>query len=225
MFADRRDAGRRLAMKLAGFANRDDVVVVGLPRGGVPVAREVATLLAVPLDVIVVRKLGDPSHPEYALGAIGEHGVRIVDDERIRRAGVDATQLAELEARERAELDMRAHRLRHGRPSVCLKDRVVIVVDDGIATGSTASAACRVARDAGARRVVLATPVAPVDWEQRLEHVADEFVAVETPEPFGAVGCFYDDFSPTDDDEVIDCLRSVALQQRDRPGGPCPLPT
>jgi putative phosphoribosyl transferase len=203
LFADRTDAGRRLAGRLGHLAGTPGLVVVGLPRGGVPVAAEVARALGAPLDVIVVRKLGVPARPELGMGAIGEDGVRVLDDEIVRRAGVTPAEIAAVEARERIELERRAARFRIGRDRVPLRGRTVVVVDDGIATGSTARAACLVARVEGAARVVLATPVAPVGWTDRLRDVADELVATATPEDFDAVGQFYDDFSQTTDEEVV----------------------
>jgi len=206
MFADRADAGRRLAERLEHLRAHGDVVVVGLPRGGVPVAAEVAAALGAPLDVIVVRKLGVPYQPELGMGAIGEGGVRVVNDEIVRLTGVGDDELAAVEARERAELERRAAAFRRGRPRQELAGRTVVVVDDGIATGSTARAACEVARAAGATTVVLATPVAPPAWTERLAGCADDYVCIETPEPFFAIGQFYDDFSQTTDDEVVACL-------------------
>jgi putative phosphoribosyl transferase len=205
VFIDRVDAGRRLARRVRHLAG-DDVVVVGLPRGGVPVAAEVARELDAPLDVIVVRKLGCPFHPELGMGAIGEGGARVLNDEVIRLAGVTAEELAAVEATERTELDRRAGRFRAGRDRVPFAGRTVVVVDDGVATGSTARAACQVAYAQGAARVVLAVPVAPPDWVRRLGDVADELICIETPEPFYAIGQFYDDFSQTTDEEVIACL-------------------
>ena len=166
VFADRVDAGRRLAARL-GHLRGEPVVVLGLPRGGVPVAFEVAAALGAPLDVIVVRKLGVPFQPELGMGAIGEDGARIINDEIVRLAGVTDRQLAEVESRERAELERRALRFRGDRPRVPLEGRIAVVVDDGIATGSTARAACQVARAHGAARVVLAVPVAPPGWTAR----------------------------------------------------------
>jgi putative phosphoribosyl transferase len=212
VFADRVDAGRRLATKLQHLRSQP-VVVLGLPRGGVPVAAEVARALHAPLDVIVVRKLGLPSDPELAMGAIGEDGVRVVNDAVVRQVGVSSGQLDVVEARERVELERRAKRFRGVRPRVDLRGRTALIVDDGIATGSTARAACQVARAHGAARVVLAVPVAPVDWVDRLHDDADELIAFETPEPFWAVGPFYANFYPTSDDEVVACLDRVRREQ------------
>jgi putative phosphoribosyl transferase len=184
----------------------EQVVVLGLPRGGVPVACEVAIALGAPLDVIVVRKLGVPFQPELGMGAIGEDGVRIVNEEVVRSAGVSADELAAVEARERVELERRARRFRGDRPKVSLRTRTAVVVDDGIATGSTARAACQVARAQGASRIVLAVPVAPQGWETRIGNDADELVCLATPHLFFGIGQFYDDFSQTSDEEVIDCL-------------------
>ncbi len=210
MFANRIDAGRRLAAKLEHLRGKD-LVVLGLPRGGVPVAAEVARALGAPLDVIVVRKLGVPFQPEVAMGAIGEDGARVISHDLIASAGITLRDVALVEQRERVELERRALRFRRDRPRLSLRGRIAVVVDDGIATGSTAQAACQVARAHGARRVVLAVPVAPQDWTLRLADAADEFVSVETPEHFRAVGQFYADFSPTTDEEVIECLDRAAI--------------
>lgn len=206
VFADRVDAGRRLATKLLHL-REEPVVVLGLPRGGLPVAAEVAAALGAPLDVIVVRKLGVPFQPELGMGAIGEDGARVVNEEIVRAARVTENQLAEVEARERVELERRSRRYRGDRPRVSLAGRTAVVVDDGIATGSTARAACRVARAHGASRVVLAAPVAPRGWVARMGGDADEYVCVDTPQPFHGIGQFYDDFSPTSDEEVVACLQ------------------
>jgi putative phosphoribosyl transferase len=211
MFRDRLDAGRRLAPLLAHLRDAHPVVV-GLPRGGVPVAAEVAKVLEAPLDVIVVRKLGVPFQPELGMGAIGEDGIKVVNDEVVRMAGVSERQLATVEARERVELERRAQTFRAGRPRIPLAGRTVIVVDDGIATGSTARAACQVARAEGATRVVLAVPGAPADWTQRLAGEADELICVVTPDPFWAVGQLYRDFTQTTDREVVDCLMAAAAR-------------
>ncbi len=209
VFRDRIDAGRRLA-GLLGHLRGADAVVVGLPRGGVPVAARVADELTAPLDVILVRKLGVPFQPELAMGAIGEDDVRVVDADIVRMAGVSADELAAVEDRERTELERRSERYRRGRPRTSLAGRTVVVVDDGVATGSTARAACLVARAEGARRVVLAVPVAPSDWTDRLGAAADEYVAVQTPEDFSGVGQFYRDFAQTSDEVVVALLDRAA---------------
>jgi putative phosphoribosyl transferase len=209
IFADRADAGRRLATRLRDLRDKR-VVVLGLPRGGVPVAFEVARALGAPLDVIVVRKLGVPFQPELGMGAIGEDGVRVINREVVRLAGVSKDELAAVEARERAELERHARRFRGGRPRQPLNGRIAVVVDDGVATGSTAQAACQIARAQGAARVILAVPVAPPRWETRIGISADELLCLETPAPFLAIGQFYADFSQTTDDEVAACLQRAA---------------
>lgn len=209
VFEDRLDAGRHLAGKL-DLLRAEDVVVLGLPRGGVPVAAVVAEALSAPLDVIVVRKLGVPFQPELAMGAIGEDGTRVVDRTMVARARVTDEALEAVERRERAVLDDRVERLRRGRPRIDLRGRVAVVVDDGIATGSTARVACRVARQLGAQRVVLAVPVAPADTLAHLPE-AETVVCVSAPRYFRAVGAHYEDFSPTTDAEVV-----ALLEQADR---------
>lgn len=204
-FRDRDDAGAQLAARLLHLRN-EHPVVLGLPRGGVPVAAAVARALRAPLDVALVRKLGVPYQPELAVGAIGEGGIRVVNEEVRRAAGVNDAQLATVEAIERAELERRARTYRGDRPRVPLAGRSVVLVDDGIATGSTARAACEVARAQGAARVVLATPVGPAPSLAALAAVADEVVFVDAPEPFQAIGEWYDDFSQTNDAEVMSLL-------------------
>ncbi|MFJ9691096.1 phosphoribosyltransferase family protein [Kitasatospora sp. NPDC101183] len=204
-FTDRTDAGRRLAA-LLGHLRGPGTVVVALPRGGVPVAAEVAATLGAPLDICVIRKLGVPQQPELGMGAIGEDGVRVLNAQVMRAAGVGEGQLAEVERRERVELERRARRYRGGREPAAVRGRTVVVVDDGVATGSTALAACRIVRARGAARVVLAVPVAPRDWTERLAGAADELVCVATPSPFFAIGEFYEDFSQTGDEEVLRLL-------------------
>lgn len=211
MFVDRVDAGRRLGPRLTHLRD-DPVVVLGLPRGGVPVAFEVAQALDAPLDVIVVRKLGVPSDPELAMGAIGEDGVRLVDGALMRHAHVTPQQLDAVEARERAELHRRARRFRGDRPRLALDGRTAVIVDDGVATGSTARVACRVARQLGAARVVLAVPVGPPDLADRFAGEADELVCLATPAPFYAVGQFYERFTQTTDDEVVGYLARSAME-------------
>ncbi|MCX5412534.1 phosphoribosyltransferase family protein [Streptomyces sp. NBC_00059] len=208
LFTDRTDAGRRLAAALRHLERRDPVVL-GLPRGGVPVAYEVAQALGAPLDVIVVRKLGVPYHPELGFGAIGEGGVRVISDEIVRHAGVREKDLAAVERTEEAELVRRAGAYRKGRPRLPLRGRSVIVVDDGIATGATARAACRVVRAQGAAHVVLAVPVASPDVVARLRKDVDEVVCLSTPSLFSAVGEWYRDFSQTSDEEVVGLLTRV----------------
>lgn len=208
LFTDRTDAGRRLAAALRHLERRDPVVL-GLPRGGVPVAYEVAQALGAPLDVIVVRKLGVPYHPELGFGAIGEGGVRVISDEIVRHAGVREKDLAAVERTEEAELVRRAGAYRKGRPRLPLRGRPVIVVDDGIATGATARAACRVVKAQGAAHVVLAVPVASPDVVARLREDVDEVVCLSTPSLFSAVGEWYRDFSQTSDEEVVGLLARV----------------
>ncbi len=217
-FRNRVEAGQRLAAKLADFKG-DDPVVLGLPRGGVPVAYEVAMALEAPLDVIVVRKLGVPFQPELGMGAIGEGGARVINQDVVLAASVSQAELAAVEQREQAELERRAHRFRSGRPRLDLEGRTALIVDDGIATGSTAKAACQVARQLGATRVVLATPVAPPGAERRLADSTDEFVVVDTPSAFFGVGQFYADFTQTSDDEVVSLLERTANRQAARPSG------
>ena len=217
MFIDRIDAGRRLAERLQPLRDQD-VVVLGLPRGGVPVALEVARELGAPLDVIVVRKLGVPSQPELAMGAIGEEGVRVVNDDVLGHARITGEEFAAVEANERAELDRRARRFRGDRPRIALDGRTAIVVDDGIATGSTALAACQVAHAHGAARVVLAVPVAPPGSAGRFAADVDELVCLATPKRFVSVGQWYSDFSPTTDAEVVECLARAASPAHDPHG-------
>ncbi|MEU0336141.1 phosphoribosyltransferase family protein [Streptomyces sp. NPDC006193] len=218
LFADRTEAGRRLGARLRHLGGRD-VVVLGLPRGGVPVAAEVADALDAPLDVCLVRKLGVPGRPELGMGAIGEDGVRVVSQEVLHHTGVGRAALDRVEAHERAELDRRAARYRREHAPVPVAGRTAVVVDDGVATGSTARAACRIARARGAARIVLAVPVAPRDVARRLGGDADELVCLATPAGFYAVGQFYGDFTQVEDEEVTACLRRAAAR-RHRAGGP-----
>ncbi|MCY4370363.1 MAG: phosphoribosyltransferase family protein [bacterium] len=204
-FVNRSHAGRQLANLLVHLRT-EPAVVLGLPRGGVPVGFEVARELSLPLEVLLVRKLGVPFQPELAMGAIGEGGVRIVDEGRIRRLGIPARQLERVERRERKELVRQADTFRQGRPPVNLDGRTAVIVDDGIATGSTALAACPIARRLGADRIVMAAPVAPREAAAIFEDAADDFVVASTPQRFAAIGFFYDDFGPTPDSEVIDLL-------------------
>ncbi|KOU81037.1 phosphoribosyl transferase [Streptomyces sp. XY593] len=208
-FTDRADAGERLAEALRPL-EAEHPVVLGLPRGGVPVAFPVARALGAPLDVIVVRKLGVPSHRELGFGAIGEGGVRVISEDIVRIGRVTREDLAAVEHAEEAELARQARRFRGDRPRVALGGRTVIVVDDGIATGATAAAACEVVRAQGAARVVLAVPVAPPDAVARLRGAADEVVCLSSPPAFRAVGEWYRDFSQTADEEVVSLLAGAA---------------
>jgi len=208
-YLDRIDAGWRLGERLR-YLDGQDVVVLGLPRGGVPVAAGVAHALQAPLDVIIVRKLGVPHQPEFAMGALGEGGVRIINDEVLAMAGVTPQELAAIEARERAELERRGRRFRAARPPVPVAGRTVVVVDDGIATGSTARAACRVARAHGAARVILAVPVGHSDAIASLRPDADEVICLTEPRSLMAIGEWYEDFSQTSDQEVINILSDAS---------------
>jgi putative phosphoribosyl transferase len=209
LFVDRTDAGRHLARRLRHLRGAD-LVVLGLPRGGVPVAFEVAEELHAPLDVIVVCKLGVPFQPEYGFGAIGEGGVRIIDNYVVRQTRLTEARIAEVEARERARLDRRVSQLRGDHPPVSLAGRTVIIVDDGIATGSTARAACLVARARGASRVILAVPVGSAEGTGALRCTADEVVCLHTPARFSAVGEWYGDFGQVTDEEVTILLGKAA---------------
>ncbi|MFE4826505.1 phosphoribosyltransferase family protein [Streptomyces sp. NPDC056672] len=204
-FVDRTAAGKRLAEELERM-DLDDPVVLGLPRGGIPVAYEVARALGAPLDVIAVRKLGVPYQPELGFGAIGEDGVRIMNDDVLRAARVGPRERAAVERDARQALELRLRRYRGDRPPVGLLGRTAVIVDDGMATGSTAFAACRVARARGAARVVLAVPLAPADALAWLGQEADAVVCLSSPEYFGSVGQWYVDFAQTSDDEVAALL-------------------
>ena len=218
IFEDRVDAGRQLGRRLAELRGQD-IVVLGLPRGGVPVAFEVAAALDAPLDVIVVRKLGLPYQPELAMGAIGEGGTRVLEERVLAHARVSDTELQAVEDHERAVLENRVVRFRKGRTRQDLTGCIAVIVDDGIATGSTARVACRVARQLGAARVILAVPVAPADTLRSLTE-PDEIVCLATPHIFSAVGYHYRDFSPTEDDEVVQLLDAAAKRLRNSQPAP-----
>jgi len=207
-FRDRSDAGRQLASRLLPLRGTD-AVVLGLPRGGVAVAAQVARALDAPLDVILVRKLGVPSQPELGMGAIGEEGARVINADVVRYAQVSEADIRAVERRERAELERRIKRYRGDTPREPLAGRTAILVDDGIATGSTARAACQVARALGASRVVLAVPVAPPSARTTLADAIDELICLETPGRFLAIGEWYEDFSQTRDEEVVSLLRAA----------------
>src|SRR5213596_148180 len=199
-FVNRTEAGGLLAEKLEKYSNRNDVVVLGLPRGGVPVAYEVAQRLGAPLDVFVVRKLGVPGFEELAAGAIASGGVRVLNEDVVR-ALPNADQLIEsVTEKETVELERREQTYRDGRPAPELRDRVVILVDDGLATGATMRAAVKALRHQGAAKIVVAVPVGPPDTCQELAQKADEAICLSTPPFFQAVGQYYEDFSQTNDD-------------------------
>ncbi|MDR6144100.1 putative phosphoribosyl transferase [Microbacterium foliorum] len=200
MFQDRADAGHLLGLHLAAIGVTASVVC-GLPRGGVPIAAEVARSLGIPLDVIVVRKLGLPSHPEVAMGAIGEERICLIDAGLVRRLGVTQDEMDAVEVRERAVLNRRAAALHAQHPPLDLSGRTVLIVDDGIATGAKASAACFVARERGAARVIVAAPVGARDAVTRVDG-ADQVICLELPADFLAVGQYYRDFSQTTDADV-----------------------
>jgi predicted phosphoribosyltransferase len=205
-YRDRRDAGRRLAATLLPYANRRDVIVLALPRGGVPVAFEVAARLGAPLDVFIVRKLGLPGREELAMGALASGGVRVLDDDLIRLAGVSVDEVERITQAEQAELDRRERRYRADRPFPDVRDKTVILVDDGLATGASMRAAVAALRMEGPARIVVAVPVAAAETCAAFESIADDVVCPVTPESFQAVGLWYDDFSQTTDDEVRQLL-------------------
>ena len=209
-FPNRAEAGRLLAEKLEKYAGRDDVIVLGLPRGGVPVAYEVAKSLRVPLDVFIVRKLGVPGFEELAAGALASGGVRVLNKD-VLRALPNADEIIEsVTAKETAELERREKSYRDDRPAPELRDRVVILVDDGLATGATMRAAVKALRQRGVAKIVVAVPVGPPDTCREFEDEADETICASTPEFFQAVGQYYEDFSQTSDEEVRDLLARAA---------------
>ncbi|HVI85299.1 MAG TPA: phosphoribosyltransferase [bacterium] len=212
-FRDRRDAGRHLARALAAYAGRPDVVVLALPRGGVPVASEVARALHAPLDVCLVRKLGVPGREELAFGALATGGVRVLNEELVQRLGIPPRVIAAVTAAERKELQRRRRTYRSQRPPPVLRGRIVILIDDGVATGASLHAALVVLRRARPARIVVAVPVAAPEACAALRAEVDEVVCAWTPEPFHAVGHWYEDFAPTSDAEVRDLLEGSA-----RPG-------
>jgi putative phosphoribosyl transferase len=209
-FRDRYQAGQFLAQQLIEYADRPDVLILGLPRGGVPVAYEVANVLHAPLDVFLVRKLGLPGQEELAMGAIASGGVRFLNDDVIAAARVPPTLIEQVAAREQQELERREHAYRGDRPFPDLRNRTVILIDDGLATGASMQAAVLAARTQGARSVVVAVPVAAEQTCRALARVADRVVCAATPEPFYAVGMWYEDFSQTDDREVRALLERAA---------------
>jgi putative phosphoribosyl transferase len=205
-FRDRREAGRRLAEELERYSGRDDVIVLGLPRGGIPVGFEVAAALGAPFDAMLVRKLGVPRHEELAMGAIASGDVRVVNEDVVRALELDEQTIAAAAARERRELERRELLYRRGAPAPDVDGRVAILVDDGLATGATMRAAAAALRARGPQRVVAAVPVASPEACAELEADADEVVCAVKPEAFGAVGAWYDRFEPPSDEEIVDLL-------------------
>jgi predicted phosphoribosyltransferase len=220
MYADRADAGRALAKALGRLRAAPDAIVLGLPRGGVPVAFEVARALELPLDVLVVRKLGLPQQPELAMGAIASGGALVVNDEVVRYLGGRGEAFDAVRAHEQAELERRERDYRGARPPLEMAGRTAILVDDGLATGATMEAAVRALKSLGASRVVVAVPVASVEACERIEAIADEVVCLAAPSFFSAVGQWYADFGQTDDAEVRELLaRAAAHSSLHRGGG------
>jgi len=210
LYQDRTEAGRILATKLTAYANRKDVLVLALPRGGVPVAFEVAKELHAPLDVFVVRKLGVPGHEELAMGAIASGGVRVLNDSLVRDLRLPSRLIEIVAAKEQQELARREVLYREGRPPIPLSGRTAVLVDDGLATGATMLAAARSLRQQKPRRIVVAVPVAAPDACEEFQAHVDEVICAFTPEPFHAVGIWYEDFSQTSDTEVRELLERAA---------------
>lgn len=212
-FANRREAGVELASKLRHYAGRNDVVVLALPRGGVPVAFEIAEALDAPLDIFLVRKLGMPGHPEYAMGALASGGVRVLSEDVVRAYGIPQAAIEVVARQEQAELERRERQYRKGRSLTDLRGRVVILVDDGLATGSTMKAAVQAVRQHRPARVIVAVPVGAPSTCEEFADVTDETICARTPEPFSAVGQWYLDFSQTSDEEVQTLLNEHAAHQ------------
>jgi putative phosphoribosyl transferase len=205
-YKDRREAGQALATRLQSYAGRDDVVVLSLPRGGVPVGYEVARALAAPLDVYIVRKLGVPGHPELAMGAIASGDVAVINEPVVRGLQIPPQVIDQVAARERVELDRREKEYRGEHPPVPVAGRTVILVDDGLATGSTMRAAAEALRQLGPQQIVVAVPVAAQETCDEFRNEVDDVVCLLTPEPFYAVGLWYENFSQTTDEEVWELL-------------------
>jgi predicted phosphoribosyltransferase len=216
-FASRREAGEKLAEKLSSYVNRRDVLVLGLPRGGVPVAYEIARALRAPLDVFLVRKLGVPGYEELAMGAIATGGVRVLNKDIMAQIDIPELVIDAVAQREQEELQRRERLYRHGRPGLNVRDRTIILVDDGLATGSTMRAAAAAVRQMQPAKLVVAVPVAARETCDELEDEVDEVVCAVTPEPFMAVGMWYSDFSQTSDDEVRELLARAAGEEHVSP--------
>jgi predicted phosphoribosyltransferase len=214
MFADRREAGKELAKELAAYRDEENTIVLGLPRGGVPVAFEVARALNLPLDIMLVRKLGVPGFEELAMGAIADGGVQILNQETIAGLGIAPHRIDDVIAKENAELQRRGKLYRGNRKPPDLRGMTVILVDDGVATGSGMRAAIRAAREQGAKCVAVAVPTAPEDVYEMFSDIADEVVCCHMPEVFFGVGDMYRDFSQTRDKEVIELLNTAFIKPR-----------
>lgn len=212
LFRDRKEAGRLLARKLMTYANRPDVLALALPRGGVPVGFEVARALHVPLDVVVVRKLGLPGQEELAMGAIASGGVRVLNEEVVRMLQIPDEVIEKVAATELREVVRRERLYRDHRPAPDVRGRTILVIDDGLATGSTMRAAVAALRRQAPARIVVAVPVGPPEICAEFEREADEVICDHTPEPFHAVGLWYKDFSQTTDEEVRDLLERAAAE-------------
>lgn len=211
IFSDRRDAGRRLAQRLLGLIGERHLLVLALPRGGVPVAYEVARALHAPLDVFLVRKLGLPGHEELAMDAIATGGVRVLNHDVVWQAHVSPATIDAMAVHEQRELERRETAYREGCPPLELRGHSVILIDDGLATGTTMHAAVEALRRMNLERIVIAVPVASPDTCASFEPLVDQIICAARPEPFYAVGAWYDDFSQTTDDEVRDLLRRAAM--------------
>ena len=211
-FANRAEAGRLLAEKLEKYASRNDVVILGLPRGGVPVAYEVAKRLHAPLDVLIVRKLGVPGFEELAAGAIASGGVRVLNEAVVGAIPFASEAIEAVTARETAELQRREQIYREGRPAPGLQDKIAILVDDGLATGATMRVAVKALRQQNAANIIVAVPVGPTDTCRELAHEADEAICLSTPPFFQAVGQYYEDFSQTSDDDVRELITRAAQE-------------
>jgi putative phosphoribosyl transferase len=213
LFRDRTEAGRVLAAALRPYAGRPNLLVLALPRGGVPVGFEVARALHAPLDIMLVRKLGVPGHEELAMGAIASGGIRVVSEDVVRMLGIPERVIATVAAAEEQELERRERLYRDGRPMADVWGRTVLLVDDGLATGSTMRAAAAALKAQHLERLIVAVPIGATETCELLRHEVDDVVCARTPEPFNAVGLWYQDFSQTTDDEVRDLLRRAAELQ------------
>jgi putative phosphoribosyl transferase len=209
-FADRNEAGRALARELSHYADRSDVVVLALPRGGLPIGFEIARALRAPLDVFLVRKLGVPGYEELAMGAIASGGTRVVSEQLVENLHISAEQIEEVAEFEGRELERRERAFRRGQPPVLVTDRICILVDDGLATGSTMRAAVMALKKQNPKHIIVAVPVAAAETCAEFQSLVDELVCLYTPEPFMAVGRWYDDFAQLSDEEVRDYLDRAA---------------